>query len=29
MLGLHQIAINLGPMYELKHSEFLGFESSR
>ena len=29
MLGLHRIATNLGPIYELKNSEFLGLVSSR
>ena len=29
MLGLHRITTNLGPIYELKNSEFLGLVSSR
>ena len=29
MLGLLQIDTNLGPMYELKNSGFLGLVSSR
>ena len=29
MLGLHQIATNLGPIYELKNFGFLGIVSSR
>ena len=29
MLGLHQNATNLGPIYELKNSGFLGLVSSR
>ena len=29
MLGLHRIATNLGPIYELKNSGFLGLVSSR
>ena len=29
MLGLHRITTNLGPIYELKNSGFLGLVSSR
>ena len=29
MLGLHRIATNLGPIYELKNFGFLGLVSSR
>ena len=29
ILGVHRITTNLGPIYELKNSGFLGFVSSR